>query len=170
MDLSGPKVVESHGGQRYTLIVRNDFSRYTWVYFTRHKSDAEETFKQFLSDTRADDVSSQVVTVRSDGRGEFCGGKFGDLCRPRCIERKFTTADSPKFNGVVERALGLIETVAMAGRIQARELFPGVQLPTTESLWVEASHWACDALNRTATSANLANKSPTICGTVKHPR
>ena len=45
----------------------------------RHKSDAAEMFKQFLSDTRADGVPSHVVNVRSDGGGEFCGGKFGDL-------------------------------------------------------------------------------------------
>ena len=67
-------------------------------------------------------------------------------------------ADSPQLNGVAERALGLIETVAMVGRIQARELFPGAQLPATEPLWAEASNWACDALNRTATSANPANQ------------
>ena len=133
MDLSGPKAVESHGGKRYTLIVRDDFSRYTWAYFMRHKSDAADMFKQFLADTHADDVPSQVVTVRSDGGGEFCGGKFGDLCRSQCIMQEFT-ADSPQFNGVAERALGLIETAAMAGRIQARELIPGAQLPATESL------------------------------------
>ena len=56
VDLSGPKVVKSHGGKRCTLIVRVDFSRYTWVYFMRHKSDAAETFKQFFSDTRSDGV------------------------------------------------------------------------------------------------------------------
>ena len=160
VDLSGPKMVKSDGGRRYTLIVRDDFSRYTWVYFMRHKPDAAETFKQFLSDTRADGVPSQVVTVRSDGGGGFCGGNFGELCRSRCIKQEFTTADSPQYNGVAERALGLIEKAAMAGRIQAHELFPNVQLPATESLWAEASHWACDALNRTATSANPANKSP----------
>ena len=27
-------------------------------------------------------------------------------------------------------------------------------------LWVEASHWACDALNGTAPSANTSNNSP----------
>ena len=126
----------------------------------RHKSDAAKTFKQFLSDTRAVGVPSQVVTVQSAGGGEFCGGEFGDLCRSRCIKQEFTTADSPHYNGVAERALGFIETVAMAGRTQARELFPGAQLPATESLWAETSHWACDPLNRTATSANPANKSP----------
>ena len=96
--------------------------------------------------------------VRSDGGGEFRGGNFGDLCRSRSIKQGFTMADSPQLNGVAERALGLIETVAMVGRIQARELFPGAQLPATEPLWAEASNWACDALNRTATSANPANQ------------
>ena len=142
VDLSGSRVVRSHGGKRYTLIVRDDFSRYTWVYFMRHKSDAPETFKQFLSDTCADGVPSQVVIVRSNGGGEFCGGNFVDLFRSRCIKEEFTTADNPQFNGVAERALGLIVTAAIAGRIQAREIFPGVQLPATKSLWAEASHWA----------------------------
>ena len=160
VDSSGHTVVESSGRKRYTVIVCDDFSRYTWVYFIRHKSDAAETFEPFLAETRANGVPSKVVIVRSDGGGEFRGGKFGDLCRSRGIKQEFTTADSPQFNGVAERALGLIETAAMAGRIQARELFPGAQLPATESLWAEASHWACDALNRAATSANPANKSP----------
>ena len=84
----------------------------------------------------------------------------GDLCRSRGIKQEFTTADSPRFNGVAERAQGLIETAAMAGRIQARALFPGAQLPATEALWAEASHWAHDAWNRTATTANPADKSP----------
>ena len=54
VDLSGSKMVESHGGKRYTLIVRDDFSRYTWVYLMRHhKSDAAEMFKQLLADIRA---------------------------------------------------------------------------------------------------------------------
>lgn len=70
-----------------------------------------------------------------------------------------TTADSPQFDGVVERALGLIDTAAMAGRIQDREFFPGAQLPATASMWTEACHWACDVLNRT-TTANRESKPP----------
>ena len=70
MNSSGSKVVDPHRGKRYTLIVRDVFSRYTWVYFIRHKSDAAEMFKQFLADTRTDGVSSQVVIVRSNGGGE----------------------------------------------------------------------------------------------------
>ena len=56
---------KSLGGKRYTLIVCDDFSRYSWVHFMRHKPDATELFEQFLSDTRADGVPSEVVIVRS---------------------------------------------------------------------------------------------------------
>ena len=72
----------------------------------------------------------------------------------------FTTPDSRQLNAVVaESALGLIEAAAMAGRIEACQLFAGAPLPANESLRTEASHWTCDALNHTATSANPANTS-----------
>ena len=41
----------------------------------------------------------------------------------------------------------------MTSRIQVPEPFPDAQLPTTASLWAEASHWACDAMNRAAMRA-----------------
>ena len=70
------------------------------------------------------------------------------------IKRRFTTADSPEYNGVAERGLAIIESAALADRIQAPELFPGFNIPEGPSLWAEAMSWACDAYNRTATVAN----------------
>ena len=78
----------------------------------------------------------------------------------RTFEQDFTNADSSRFNGVAERALGLLGTTTMASRIKASKLFPGSQLPDNASLQTEASHWACDALNRTAATANEESKSP----------
>ena len=48
----------------------------------------------------------------------------------------------------------------MAARIQAKVTFAHVQLPATDVLWAEAMHWACEALNHTACTANPDNKSP----------
>ena len=61
--LSEPKVVESLGSKRYTIVVSDDFSRYTCAYFMYYKSDAAELFEQFPADTRADGVPSKVVIV-----------------------------------------------------------------------------------------------------------
>lgn len=43
-------------------------------------------------------------------------------------------SDSPQFNGVAERALGLLEAATMAARIQATDLFPDVNMPDTKRL------------------------------------
>lgn len=68
--------------------------------------------------------------------------------------RKYRQPTVPNPMGVAKPALGLIETAKMAGRMPARELYPGTWL------WAEASHSACDALNRTATTANPESKLP----------
>ena len=150
--------MKSIGGKRYTLIVRDDCTRFNRVYFLRHKSDAASAFESFLAEVRADGIPSTVMAVRSDNGREFFGGAFGELCRKRCIKQEFTPADSPKYNGVAERALGLINDAAAAARIQATELYPGA--PDYPSLWAEAVSWACHALNCTATTANPGDKSP----------
>ena len=66
---------------------------------------------------------------------------------------------SPELNGVTERALRIIQNAALAARIQAPILFSHVELPLSETSWSEAIHWACEALNRTATTSNLGSKS-----------
>ena len=149
VDLSGKMAVPSIGGKRYTIIVRNDHTRFTRVYFLAKRSDAASAFESFLAEVRADGTSSAVMYVRSDNGGEFSGGEFGT---------EFTPTDSPKYNGVAERALALISDTALTARIQAQVLYPGA--PSYPSLWAEAMSWACNALNRTATKANPGNKSP----------
>lgn len=71
----------SLGRKRYIVVVRKDHSRFAWVYFIRHKSDAAEAFEQFLADTRSEGIpSAVVVVVRLNDRGKFLGGTFGALC------------------------------------------------------------------------------------------
>ena len=132
--------------------------RFTRVYFFRHKSDTGSAFESFLAEVRADDTPSAVMAVRSDNGREFSGGAFGELCRKRSIKQEVNPADSPKYNGVAERALGLINDVAVAVRIQATELYPNT--PNYPSLWAEAAPWACHALNCTVTTANPGDKLP----------
>ena len=80
VDPSGPKRTPSLLGKRYIMLVKDDFSRYAWVYFLKHKSDAVDAFRKFLADVRADGVPSKVETVRSYNGGEFFGGKVVEVC------------------------------------------------------------------------------------------
>ena len=76
VDLSGKMVVPSIGGKRYTLIVRDDHTWFTRVYFVAKKSDAASAFKSFLAEVRADGTPSAVMCVRSDSVRGFFGGFF----------------------------------------------------------------------------------------------
>ncbi|GJS62026.1 integrase, catalytic region, zinc finger, CCHC-type containing protein [Tanacetum coccineum] len=49
MDLCGPMRVASINGKRYILMIVDDYSRFTWVYFLRTKDETPEIIKNFIT-------------------------------------------------------------------------------------------------------------------------
>ena len=76
VDLLGPKCVKSMGGMEYMMIVRDDFSRFTRVFFIRTKDETATYYSKYLAEI----ALRKVEVVRSDGGGDFSKGAFGDLC------------------------------------------------------------------------------------------
>ena len=100
------------------MLVKNDLSRYAWMYFLQHKSEAADAFRKFLADARADGVPSKVEIARLDNRGKFYGGELGEkVCKQYCIQQEFKDANSPKQNAIVESALDNIKNAAHAACI-----------------------------------------------------
>ena len=141
------------------LLICDDFSCFTWTYFMRQKSDAVALFEQFLVDERVAGTPLAVDVVRLDDGGKF-KGNFAKLIRRHNIRQEFTTADSSKFNAVAERHIAMIDSVGMAAQVQAKQLFRGFNISSGSRLWSASNYWACYALNRTTTSANIWDKSP----------
>ncbi|GJR50858.1 retrovirus-related pol polyprotein from transposon TNT 1-94 [Tanacetum coccineum] len=52
MDLCGPMRVESINGKRYVLVVADDYSWYTWVFFLHSKDEAFEVIISFIKKTQ----------------------------------------------------------------------------------------------------------------------
>jgi hypothetical protein len=48
MDLFRPVAYLSIGGSKYGLVIVDDFSRFTWVFFLQDKSETQGTLKSFL--------------------------------------------------------------------------------------------------------------------------
>jgi hypothetical protein len=48
MDLLGPIAYISIGGSKYCLIIMDDYSRFSWVFFLQEKSQTQETLKKIL--------------------------------------------------------------------------------------------------------------------------
>nr|GFA62620.1 putative ribonuclease H-like domain-containing protein [Tanacetum cinerariifolium] len=102
MDLCGPMRVQSISGKRYVLVVVDDYSRYTWVFFLHSKGEASEVIISFIKKTQVN-LQLQVQRVRTDNGMEFKNktlAKFFDEVR---ITQQFSAARTPQQNGVVER-------------------------------------------------------------------
>lgn len=50
--LSGKTAVLGIEGVKHILIVRDDLTRFIWIYFPKNKSEAPEKFEEFLPDAR----------------------------------------------------------------------------------------------------------------------
>nr|GFA59833.1 putative ribonuclease H-like domain-containing protein [Tanacetum cinerariifolium] len=70
MDLYGPIRVQSINGKRYVLVVVDDYSRYTWVFFLHSKDEASEVIISFIKKTQVN-LQLQVQRVRTDNGTEF---------------------------------------------------------------------------------------------------
>ncbi|GKA51691.1 retrovirus-related pol polyprotein from transposon TNT 1-94 [Tanacetum coccineum] len=103
MDLFGPSAVRSYGGNCYTLVIVDDYSRYTWTRFLKDKTEAFNQFKIFSKKIQ-NQLRYTIVSIRTDHGREFYNEvQFGEFCNANGITHNFSTPRNPQSNGVVER-------------------------------------------------------------------
>ncbi|CAN1346603.1 Retrovirus-related Pol polyprotein from transposon TNT 1-94 [Linum perenne] len=101
-DLFGPSNVRSLGGKHFALVIVDDFSRFTWVFFLARKNESSFLLENFI---RQISLTSglPVKTLRSDHGGEFISTTFISFCELTGIKHTFSAPRTPQQNGVVER-------------------------------------------------------------------
>ncbi|GJW02701.1 putative ribonuclease H-like domain-containing protein [Tanacetum coccineum] len=133
MDLFGPTFVSSLMHKKYCLVVTDDYSRFSWVFFLSTKDETTEILKNFIKEVE-NLVDKKVKIIRSDNGTEFKNKVMDDFCREKGIKREYSVARTPQQNGVAERKnRTLIEA--------ARTMLADSKLPTT--FWAEAVSTAC---------------------------
>nr|GEX89408.1 retrovirus-related Pol polyprotein from transposon TNT 1-94 [Tanacetum cinerariifolium] len=70
MDLYGLMRIESINEKRYVLVIVDDYSRYTWVFFLHSKDEASDVIISFIKKTQVN-LQLQVQRVRTDNGIEF---------------------------------------------------------------------------------------------------
>ncbi|GKD91122.1 retrovirus-related pol polyprotein from transposon TNT 1-94 [Tanacetum coccineum] len=70
MDLFGPSAVRSYGGNRYTLVIVDDYSKYTWTRFLKDKTESFDQFKIFSKKIQ-NQLGCTIVSIRTDHSREF---------------------------------------------------------------------------------------------------
>ncbi|KAJ9560934.1 hypothetical protein OSB04_006094 [Centaurea solstitialis] len=138
MDLFGPTNVMSIGKKSYCLVIIDDYSRFTWVFFLRTKDETSGLIKSFVKRVE-NQANLRVKVIRSDNGTEFKNADLNSFCEDKGIERQFSAPRTPQQNGVAERRnRTLIEA--------ARTMLADSKLPIT--FWAEAVNTACYVQNR----------------------
>ena len=102
MDLFGPISTSSLGGSKYAFVIVDDYSRYTWTYFLKHKNECFRYFTKFCKLVQ-NEKGFMISSIRSDHGGEFQNRDFQEFCKSNGYNHNFSTLRNPQQNRVVER-------------------------------------------------------------------
>ncbi|GJZ27445.1 putative ribonuclease H-like domain-containing protein [Tanacetum coccineum] len=82
----------------YCLVVTDDFSRFSWVFFLATKDETSEILKTFTTGIE-NLIDLRVKVIRCDNRTEFNNRVMNQFCEMEGIEREFIVARTPQQNG-----------------------------------------------------------------------
>jgi hypothetical protein len=138
MDLFGPITYISISGSKYCLVIVDDYSRFTWVFFLLEKSQTQETLKGFLRWAQ-NEFGLRIKKIRSDNGTEFKNSQIEGFLEDEGIKHEFSSPYKPQQIGVVERKN---RTLLDIERTMLDEY------KTSDQFWVEAINTACYSINR----------------------
>nr|GFB95972.1 hypothetical protein [Tanacetum cinerariifolium] len=149
MDLFGPTFVKSLSKKSYCLVVIDDYSRFSWVFFLATKDETASVLKTFIVGLK-NLLCLKVKIIRCDNGTEFKNADLNQFCGLKGIKREFSVPMTPQQNGIALRKnRTLIEAVKT---LLADSLLP---IP----FWAEAVNSACYVQNRVLVS-KPHNKTP----------
>jgi hypothetical protein len=138
MDLFGSIAYISIGGSKYCLVIVDDYSRFTWVFFLQEKSQTQETLKGFLRRDQ-NKFGLRIKKIRSDNGTEFKNSQIGGFLEEEGIKHEFSSPYTPQQNGVVERKNRTLLDMA-------RTMLDEYKTP--DRFWAEAINTACYSIDR----------------------
>jgi transposase InsO family protein len=142
-DLCGPIQPSTPGGNRYFLLLVDDFSRLMWIVLLPSKEKAFMAFKAIKMMVEVEQ-NKKLKALRTDRGGEFKSTEFEDFCTENGIKRHLTAPYSPQQNGVVERRnqtiMGMVRSMMKTMKVPAE-------------FWGEAATTAVYILNRSPTKS-----------------
>jgi hypothetical protein len=95
MDTVSPSQVHSMGAKWYILVIVNDYSHYSWVFFFESK---DEVFDHFwsLALRLNNERPNCLKAIRSDNGTEFRNASFDEFCLEHDIDQQFFASRIPQ--------------------------------------------------------------------------
>ncbi|GKE19624.1 putative ribonuclease H-like domain-containing protein, partial [Tanacetum coccineum] len=102
MDFFGPISVESLNKKKYCLVVIDDCSKFSWVFFLAYKDETYNILHDLIVGLE-NKLRHKVKIIRSDHRTEFKNKLMNEFCAKKGIKREYSIARTPQQNGVAKR-------------------------------------------------------------------
>ena len=102
MDLFGPVAYLSIGGNKYGLVIVDDYSHFIWVFFLFDKCQVRDKVKTFVRRAQKE-FGLPIKKMRSGNGTEFKNTQVEEFLDEEGIKHEFSTPYTPQQNSVVER-------------------------------------------------------------------
>ncbi|CAI7792094.1 unnamed protein product, partial [Closterium sp. NIES-54] len=142
LDVWGSAHVRGQGGERYFLLVDDDYSRHTTVFPLRIKGE-----------------DLPLLRLHFDGGGECTSDLLRAFCQGEGIEQSFTLPGSPQQNGVAELCIGLVMELNLWPRISLPETSPTLRWTGEAGDASRFRVWGARALVRDMSADKLSSRT-----------
>ena len=147
-DIWGPSRVSSLG-YRYFITFIDEFSRCTWVFLMKDRSEIVSIITSFVNEIKTQ-FGKTIKVLRSDNAKEYFSSAVSSFLSSQGILHQSSCPHTPQQNGIAERKnRHIVET--------ARTLLLHANVPVHH--WGDAILTACFLINRMP-SSSIENKIP----------
>jgi hypothetical protein len=89
------------------LLIVDDYSRYTWIYFFEYKSETQQTVIDFAKEVERQ-FGQNILANRSDNDFEFKNYTLNDFLSEEGIRHQYSATYTPQQNGVARERTRLL--------------------------------------------------------------
>ena len=87
--------VQSFSGYSYCVTFIDDYSRKTWIYFLKAKSEVFERFREF-NILIENQIGRDIQVLRMNNGGEYTSNEFLEYCSSEGIMKEHIVPHTPK--------------------------------------------------------------------------
>lgn len=117
-DLCGPMANVTPGGNRYFMVLTDDFSRYLVLYLLKDKGEAKQRIKNFVRLVE-NQFGRKPQAIRSDRGAKFVNKELKSFYKEEGIWMELTAGYAPQQNGVAERRNRYLQEMAVCMLLDA---------------------------------------------------
>jgi transposase InsO family protein len=96
-DVWGPAPIDSYNNFKYFVTFIDDYSRTTWVYLLKAKTEVFSYFQDFFNFIE-NQYNAKLKIFRSDNGTEYVNKIFTEFFKQKCILHQTTCVNTPQQN------------------------------------------------------------------------